>query len=91
MTYQRIELWLGKAPARAGAGRSVRAIRQARQASALRDRQDRGADAVTEMVLLDQLRNQGDRVRYLSRKERSVPETWLNPMFLARNPAWNEP
>jgi hypothetical protein len=25
-------------------------------------------------------------VRYLSRVARRVPEAWLNPMFLARNP-----
>jgi len=44
--------------------------------------------AVVEMVLQDQLSNHKEtRVRYLARKERTVPEAWLNPMFLARNPS----
>ena len=43
---------------------------------------------VTEMVLLDQLSNHKQtHVRYLNRKERVVPQTWLNPMFLSKNPA----
>ena len=42
----------------------------------------------TLRVLLDRLSNHKEtRVRYLSRKERVVPETWLNPMFLAKNPS----
>jgi hypothetical protein len=42
---------------------------------------------VTEMILLDQLSNHKEtRVRYLARQPKVVPETWLNPMFLARNP-----
>ena len=44
--------------------------------------------AVTEMWLRDQLTNKKEtQVRYLARKEHTVPEAWLNPMFLARNPA----
>jgi hypothetical protein len=40
------------------------------------------------MVLTDQVSNhKTTHVRYLSRKERQVPAEWLNPMFLARNPA----
>jgi hypothetical protein len=40
------------------------------------------------MVLVDQLSNHKEtHVRYLSRQGRSVPEAWLNPMFLARNPS----
>ena len=43
---------------------------------------------VTEMVLLDQLSNHKEtRVRYVSRQPRAVPESWLNPMFLAHNPS----
>ena len=42
---------------------------------------------VTEMVLADQVSNhKTTHVRYLSRKERQVPQVWLNPMFLVRNP-----
>ena len=40
------------------------------------------------MLLRDQLTNKKEtQVRYLARKEHTVPEAWLNPMFLARNPA----
>jgi hypothetical protein len=43
---------------------------------------------VGEMLLQDQLTSRKlTRVRYLSRQPRTVPPTWLNPMFLARNPA----
>jgi hypothetical protein len=40
------------------------------------------------MRLRDQLTSRKEtRVRYLSRKTHTVPPSWLNPMFLARNPA----
>jgi hypothetical protein len=40
------------------------------------------------MVLVDQLSNKKEtRIRYLARKERTVPGEWLNPMFLAHSPA----
>jgi hypothetical protein len=43
---------------------------------------------VTEMVLSDQVSNhKTTHIRYLSRKERQIPQEWLNPMFLVRNPA----
>ena len=43
---------------------------------------------VDAMLLTDELGGQKQtRVRYLSRQPREVPEQWLNPMFLARNPA----
>jgi len=43
---------------------------------------------VNEMLLRDQLTNKKEtQVRYVNRKEKTVPEAWLNPMFLARNPA----
>ncbi len=88
VTYQRIELWIGKAhhePIRADL--YVQSDKQAKQARFVMDKP--GAPTmVTEMVLLDRLSNRKEtRVRYLSRKERTVPETWLNPMFLARNPS----
>ncbi len=88
VTYQRIELWIGKAhhePVRADL--YVQSDKQAKQARFVMDRP--GAPTmVTEMVLLDRLSNHKQtRVRYLSRKERTVPAMWLNPMFLARNPA----
>lgn len=88
VSYQRIELWLGKArhePVRAEL--YVQSDKLAKQARFVVD--NPGAPTqVTEMVLQDQLSNHKEtRVRYLSRKERTVPESWLNPMFLARNPA----
>ena len=40
------------------------------------------------MLLVDSLANQKvTRISYLGRKPRTVPTEWLNPMFLARNPA----
>lgn len=88
VTYQRIELWIGKVhhePVRADL--YVQSDRQAKQARFVMDKP--GAPTmVSEMVLLDRLSNHKQtRVRYLSRKERTVPQTWLNPMFLAKNPA----
>ena len=88
VTYQRIELWVGKArhePIRADL--YVQSDKLAKQARFVMDKP--GAPTmVTEMVLLDRLSNHKEtRVRYLNRKERTVPETWLNPMFLAKNPA----
>lgn len=88
VTYQRIELWIGKVhhePVRADL--YVQSDKQAKQARFVMDKP--GAPTmVTEMVLLDRLSNHKQtRVRYLGRKERTVPQTWLNPMFLAKNPA----
>ena len=43
---------------------------------------------VDAMLLTDELGGgRQTRVRYLSRQPREVPAPWLNPMFLARNPA----
>jgi len=88
VTYQRIELWLGKAkhePVRAEL--YVQSDKLAKQARFVFDKPT-APTLVTEMVLLDQLSNHKEtRVRYVSRLGKTVPETWLNPMFLARNPA----
>ena len=88
MTYQRIELWLGKAkhePIKADL--YVQSDKLAKQARFVMDKVATPT-AVTEMLLRDQLTNKKEtQVRYLGRKEKSVPEAWLNPMFLARNPA----
>lgn len=88
VTYQRIELWLGKAksePIRADL--YVQSDKLAKQARFVMDR-PAAPTAVTEMLLRDQLTNKKEtQVRYLARKEKTVPEAWLNPMFLARNPA----
>jgi hypothetical protein len=88
VTYQRIELWLGKSkhePIRADL--YVQSDKLAKQARFVLDKP--GAPTmVTEMVLLDKLSNHKEtRVRYLNRKERVVPKEWLNPMFLSKNPS----
>lgn len=88
VTYQRIELWLGKArhePIKAEL--YVQSDKLAKQARFVMDK-TAAPTAVTAMLLRDQLTNKKEtQVRYLSRKEHTVPEAWLNPMFLARNPA----
>jgi len=88
VTYQRIELWIGKVrhePVRADL--FVQSDKLAKQALFVFDR-PAAPTQVTEMLLRDQLSNHKEtRVRYVSRQPKSVPEAWLNPMFLARNPA----
>ena len=88
VTYQRIELWLGKArhePVRADL--FVQSDKLAKQARFVMDKAT-NPTTVSEMVLVDQLSNKKEtRIRYLTRKERTVSAEWLNPMFLARNPA----
>ena len=88
VTYQRIELWLGKVrhePVQADL--YVQSDKLAKQARFVFDKPV-APTQVTEMVLLDQLSNHKEtRVRYVSRAPKQVPEAWLNPMFLARNPA----
>lgn len=88
VTYQRIELWIGKArrePVRADL--YVQSEKLAKRARFVMDK-PAAPTAVTEMLLSDQLTSKKEtQVRYLARKEHTVPEAWLNPMFLARNPA----
>jgi hypothetical protein len=86
VSYQRIELWIGKQhhePVKADL--FVQSDKLAKQAEFVLDGARTG---VAEMVLKDQLSShKATHVRYVSRTTRSVPEAWLNPMFLARNPA----
>lgn len=86
VTYSRIELWLGKTrhePVRADL--YVQSDKLAKQA---RFTLDKARNTVTDMILTDQLNKQKEtRVSYQSRKPRSIPDTWLNPMFLVRNPS----
>ena len=88
VSYQRIELWLGKARSEPlKADLYVQSDKLAKQARFVTDR-PQAPTRVDEMLLVDHLGGQKTtRVRYLSRQPRNVPETWLNPMFLARNPA----
>ena len=87
VTYQRIELWLGKTryePVRADL--YVLSDKLAKQARFVVDK-PAAPTMVTEMVLTDQVSNhKTTHVVYLNRKERVVPQEWLNPMFLVRNP-----
>ncbi len=87
VTYQRIELWLGKVhhePVRADL--YVLSDKLAKQARFVVDNPT-SPSMVTEMVLADQVSNhKTTHVRYVSRKARQVPPEWLNPMFLVRNP-----
>ena len=88
VTYQRIELWIGQTrhePVRADL--FVQSDKLAKQARFVVDMAAHPA-SVSEMVLVDQLSNKKEtRIRYLARKDRTVPEEWLNPMFLAHSPA----
>jgi hypothetical protein len=87
VSYQRIELWLGKArrePVRADL--YVQSDKLAKQALFEMDK-PAAPTQVNAMLLRDQLTNKKvTQVRYLSRKPHTVPAAWLNPMFLARNP-----
>ncbi len=87
VTYQRIELWLGKTRSEPlKADLFVLSDKLAKQATFVLDKPN-AATMVTEMVLADQVSNhKTTQVRYLHRKERQVPPEWLNPMFLVRNP-----
>jgi hypothetical protein len=88
VSYTRIELWLGQPrhqPVKAEL--YVQSDKLAKHASFVMDHPT-APKQVAEMVLQDQLSNHKEtRVRYLGRQPRSVPAAWLNPMFLAHNPA----
>jgi hypothetical protein len=87
LSYQRIELWIGRQrhePVRAEL--YVQSDKLAKLARFTMD-QPAAPTLVAEMRLTDQLSShKATQVRYLQRQARSVPENWLNPMFLARNP-----
>lgn len=87
VSYQRIELWLGRQhhePLKAEL--YVQSDKLAKQARFILDA-PQTPRRVEAMLLQDRLStNKETRVRYLSRQARTVPDTWLNPMFLARHP-----
>lgn len=87
VTYQRIELWVGKThsePLRAEL--YVQSDKLAKIAKFISDKPSAPKEVV-EMTLFDQLSNKKEtRIRYTNRKERAIPTEWLNPMFLASNP-----
>jgi outer membrane lipoprotein-sorting protein len=86
VSYQRIELWVGKVrhePLRAEL--YVQSDKLAKTARFVLDK-PAAPTQVTAMVLRDELSNHKEtRVTYLGRQAKRVPESWLNPMFLARN------
>ncbi|MBI3154278.1 MAG: outer membrane lipoprotein-sorting protein [Burkholderiales bacterium] len=88
LSYARIELWVGTKqhePLRAEL--YVQSDKLAKLASFVTDK-PAAPTRVDEMVLTDRLGSHKEtRVRYLSRQPKQLPESWLNPMFLARNPA----
>ncbi|MBA2676524.1 outer membrane lipoprotein-sorting protein [Ramlibacter sp.] len=85
VTYQRIELWIGKArrePVKAEL--YVQSDKLAKRAQFVLD--GANPNIVSAMLLQDQIANHKQtQVRYLDRKPHTVPETWLNPMYLVRN------
>lgn len=87
VSYQRIELWVGMhrhEPLRAEL--FVQSDKLAKQARFVLDRPESPQAVVSEMRLTDRLGNGREtRVRYLGRQPRQAPETWFNPMFLARH------
>lgn len=84
LSYRRIELWLGRTrhePVRAEF--YVQSDKLAKEARFVLG----PGGQVDEMLLTDRLgAHRTTRVRYLSRSTKQLPEAWLNPMFLARNP-----
>lgn len=88
LSYQRIELWLGQQhhePVRAEL--YVQSDKLAKLARFVVD-SAAAPTRVNEMVLGDRIGSHKEtRVRYLSRQAREIPASWLNPMYLARNPA----
>ena len=87
VSYQRIELWLGTRhhePLQAEL--FVQSDKLAKRARFVLDK-PAPAGQVQEMLLQDELSSHREtQVRYLRRTARQVPESWMNPMFLAHNP-----
>jgi outer membrane lipoprotein-sorting protein len=87
VTYQRIELWVGKERSQPlKAAFYVQSDKRAKSATFILDDPARPT-RVTAMALADDLSNNREtRVFYSAQQPRTVPEAWLNPMFLANNP-----
>lgn len=85
VSYQRIELWLGRdrhQPLKADL--YLQSDKLAKQARFIADSVERPTQ-IDEMVLQDQLSHRREtRVRYTARAKKVVPESWFNPMSLAR-------
>ncbi|MDR2154469.1 MAG: outer membrane lipoprotein-sorting protein [Burkholderiaceae bacterium] len=87
VTYQRIELWVGKERSQPlKADFYVQSDKLAKSAAFVLDDPAKPT-RVTAMALTDALGNNREtRVFYSGQKPRTVPQAWLNPMFLANNP-----
>jgi len=88
--YQHIDLWLGvKHHEPLKADLYVLSGKLAKQAKFIMDHPEKPV-TMTEMVLQDNMsKKQLTRMRYLSRKDRDIPEQWLNPMFWPKILRWN--
>lgn len=88
VSYQRIELWVGtKHHEPLLADYHVQSDKRAKQATFVLD-DAANPKAVTRIVLKDDLAKGRETViRYTARKQRTTPEAWWNPMYLARNAA----
>lgn len=85
-SYQRIELWIGSR--RREPVRAELYLQSDKLAKRARFVLDPSGSRVDEMILRDELgTHEETRVRYLSRRDRVVPGSWMNPMFLAHDPA----
>lgn len=87
LSYQRIELWLGRSRFEpVAADLYVQSDKLAKRARFVLDKAS-APTTVVEMVLADQLSSHKEtRVRYGARSARQLDANWLNPMFLARSP-----
>jgi hypothetical protein len=86
VSYQRVELYLAKAGARpVKADLYVASDKLAKQALFTVEQVD-GRPQVSAMRLIDQIQtNRETVIRYISRKPRSIPDEYYNPMFLTRS------
>lgn len=86
VSYQRVELYLAKAGARpVKADLYVASDKLAKQALFTVEQVD-GRPQVSSMRLIDQIQtNRETVIRYVSRKARTIPDEYYNPMFLTRN------
>ncbi len=82
--YQKIELWVSKQKFQPlSADLYVQSDKLAKHAVFVLDKNQ--PDLIEEMILQDKLSSHKEtRIRYLQRKPKTVPENWLNPMYLAK-------
>jgi outer membrane lipoprotein-sorting protein len=91
VTYQRIELWVGKARSQPlKAELYVQSDKLAKSATFVFDDPAQPTQ-MTAMILTDALGNgRQTQVFYLNQQARVVPQAWLNPMFLANHASLDE-